>query len=61
MLKPVPLPNGSTAPDQFSMFLDDIPFDAKDGRPFVIADYGCQDGGVSVPLIRHFVGEGNIV
>ena len=44
----------------FQMFPDEIPFAAKDGGPFVIADYGCQDGGMSVPLIRHLIGKGDI-
>ena len=35
---------------------DKIPFSAEDGRAFAVADYGCRDGGISVPLIRHLIG-----
>ena len=38
------------------LFADKIPFSAEGGGAFAIADYGCRDGGVSVPLIRHLIG-----
>ena len=38
------------------LFPEKIPFSAKDGGAFAVADYGCRDGGVSVPLIRHLIG-----
>ena len=38
------------------LFPDNIPFSPEGGRPFVIADYGCRDGGVSVPLFQHLIG-----
>ena len=39
------------------LFPDKIPFSAKSGRPFTFADYGCRDGGISVPLIKHLIGQ----
>ena len=35
---------------------DNVPFDARDGRPYVVADYGCQDGGATMSLLRHVIG-----
>ena len=34
---------------------DTVPFDAEEGCPFVIADYGCRDGGVSMTLFQQIV------
>ena len=36
---------------------DNVPFDARDDRPYVLADYGCQDGGSTMPLLRHVLGK----
>ena len=33
-----------------------VPFDVLDGRPYVVADYGCQDGGSTMPLLCHVIG-----
>ena len=45
-----------TVQDVLYLFPDKIPFRPKDGRPFIIVDYGCRDGGMSVPLFQHLIG-----
>ena len=39
-----------------SLIPDKMPFNAEVTNAFVVADYGCQDSGVSMPLIRHLIG-----
>ena len=32
----------------------------KDGRAFTIAGYGCQDGGISLPVMQHLIGNESV-
>ena len=44
--------------DCWYLFPEKIPFCANDGAPFIVADFGCHDGGFSVPLLQKIIGKG---
>ena len=46
--------------NMYSMLAEKIPFNTKDGRAFTIAEYGCQDGGISVPVMQHLIGNESV-
>ena len=57
MKKTVFILHWSPSLDVHYLFPDEILFSTETGGAFWVADNGCQDGGISVPFVKHLIGQ----